>query len=76
LWWYRCLARAGVVDKGATAGRRAHWARHTAIQRIVDKTGNIRLAQDVAGHSSIAVTEGYTRASASTQAEEMRKVLA
>ena len=46
------------------------------IQRIVDKTGNIRLAQDVAGHSSIATTEGYTRASSQQQAETMRKVLA
>jgi site-specific recombinase XerD len=29
----------GVVAPGATAGRRLHSARHTAIQRIVDKTG-------------------------------------
>jgi site-specific recombinase XerC len=76
LWWYRCLGRAGVVEKGATAGRRMHWSRHTAIQRIVDKTGNISLAQDVAGHTNISTTTGYTRPSAQLQAETMRKVLA
>lgn len=76
LWWYRCLGRAGVVEKGATAGRRMHWSRHTAIQRIVDKTGNISLAQDVAGHTNIGTTTGYTRPSAQLQAETMRKVLA
>jgi integrase len=76
IWWYRCLARAGVVDQGASAGRRLHWARHTSIQRIVDKTGNISIAQNVAGHSNISTTEGYTRPSAQLQAETMRKVLA
>jgi site-specific recombinase XerC len=53
-----------------------HWSRHTAIQRIVDKTGNISLAQDVAGHTNISTTTGYTRPSAQLQAETMRKVLA
>jgi len=76
LWWYRSLGRAGVVAKGTTAGRRMHWSRHTAIQRIVDKTGNISLAQDVAGHTNISTTTGYTRPSAQLQAETMRKVLA
>jgi integrase len=76
IWWYRCLGRAGVVAKGTTAGRRMHWSRHTAIQRIVDKTGNISLAQDVAGHTNISTTTGYTRPSAQLQAETMRKVLA
>lgn len=76
LLWYRWLARAGVVEKGSTAGRRIHWSRHSAIQRIVDKTGDLGLARDVAGHSSVSVTEGYTRPSPERQAESMRKVLA
>lgn len=28
-WWYRCLHRAGLVDKGITRGRRMHLSRHT-----------------------------------------------
>lgn len=77
LWWYACLARAGVVAKGATAGRKLHSARHTAIQRVLDKTGNVKAAQALAGHSSISTTgDTYTDWSARQQAETMREVLA
>jgi len=76
LWWYRSLRRAGVVEEGVSAGRRMHWSRHTAIQRIVDKTGNISIAQNVSCHANTSTTEGYTRPSAQLQAETMRKVLA
>jgi integrase len=57
-----------------------HWSRHTAIQRIVDKTGNISLAQDVAGHTNISTTRRHglyeTVRVQRVQAETMRKVLA
>jgi integrase len=29
-WWYRCLARAGVVDEGTTHGKKMHGARYTS----------------------------------------------
>jgi integrase len=77
LWWYRCLARAGVVAKGQTAGRRMHGARHTAIQRVLDKTQNLKAAQQLAGHANIGTTgDTYTDWTLEQQAETMREVLA
>jgi site-specific recombinase XerC len=56
-WWYRCLARAGVVEEGATRGERMHKARHTAGQRVLDKTGgNIKAAQKLLGHEQMETT--------------------
>lgn len=56
LWWYRCLARAGVVPQGVTSGERMHKARHTAGQRVLDATGNLKAVQKLLGHSSIQTT--------------------
>jgi site-specific recombinase XerC len=55
-WWYRCLQRAGVVDAGATSGERMHKARHTAGQRVLDVSGNLKAAQKLLGHASIQTT--------------------
>lgn len=55
-WWYRCLERAGVVPTGTTSGERMHKARHTAGQRVLDKTGNLKAVQKLLGHSSIQTT--------------------
>lgn len=55
-WWYRCLARAGVVPEGTTNGERMHKARHSAGQRLLDHTGNLKAVQQLLGHSSIATT--------------------
>ena len=44
-WWYRCLARAGIVPEGAQSGERIHKARHTADQRVLDRTGNLKAVQ-------------------------------
>lgn len=55
-WWYRCLTNAGVVLAGETSGERMHKARHTAGQRILDATGNLKLTQRVLGHKSIQTT--------------------
>jgi integrase/recombinase XerC len=55
-WWYRCLARAGVVDEGTTKGERMHKARHTAGQRVLDATGNLNAVQKLLGHSSMLTT--------------------
>ena len=55
-WWYRCLANAGIVPQGTTAGERMHKARYTAGQRVLDKTGNLKSVQRLLGHASIATT--------------------
>jgi site-specific recombinase XerC len=55
-WWYRCLTHAGVVAEGTTSGERMHKARHTAGQRVLDSTGNLKAVQKLLGHSSIQTT--------------------
>lgn len=60
-WWYRCLANAGVVDVGTTSGERMHKARHSAGQRVLDKTGNLKAVQMFLMHKSIQTTgDTYT----------------
>ncbi len=49
-WWKSLLARAGVDDC------KLHEARHTAITEVVRDTGNLKLAQMLAGHASIQTT--------------------
>jgi site-specific recombinase XerC len=55
-WWYRCLANAGIVPTGTESGERMHKARHTAGQRVLDSTGNLKAVQKLLGHSSIQAT--------------------
>ena len=55
-WWYRCLANAGIVAAGTSKGERIHKARHTAGQRVLDHTGNLKAVQVLLGHSSIQTT--------------------
>ncbi len=55
-WWYRCLQRAGVVSEGVTSGERMHKARHTAGQKVLDATGNLKAVQKLLGHESISTT--------------------
>jgi integrase len=55
-WWYRALERAGIVAEGTTSGERMHKARHTAGQRLLDHTGNLKAVQQLLGHQSIATT--------------------
>lgn len=55
-WWYRCLTAAGVVPQGTTSGERMHKARHTAGQRVLDSTGNLKAVQKLLGHASIQTT--------------------
>jgi integrase/recombinase XerD len=52
-WWAGCLERAGVPH------RPMHEARHTAITRFIQRTGNLRLAQVLAGHADVGTTAGY-----------------
>jgi site-specific recombinase XerC len=55
-WWYHCLQRAGIVDKGVTRGQRMHQARHSAGQRVLEVTGNLKAAQALLGHRNISTT--------------------
>jgi integrase/recombinase XerC len=55
-WWYACLQRAGVTATGQTSGERMHKARHTAGQRVLDATGNLKAVQKLLGHASIQTT--------------------
>jgi integrase len=55
-WWYRCLEDAGIVEEGASSGERMHKARHTAGQRVLDATGNLKVVQKFLGHASIQTT--------------------
>ena len=75
-WWYRCLGRAGVVPEGTTSGERMHKARHTAGQRMLDKTGNLKAVQKLLGHSSIQTTADiYTDWDIDQLAETLRGML-
>jgi integrase/recombinase XerC len=55
-WWYRRLAAAGIVSEGVESGERIHKARHTAGQRVLDATGNLKAVQALLGHASIQTT--------------------
>lgn len=55
-WWYRCLERAGLVAEGTTRGTKMHMARHTAGQRLLDSTGNLKAVQRQLRHSSLITT--------------------
>jgi integrase len=54
--WQRALAAAGVTDF------RFHDTRHTALSRLVRATGNLKLAQKLAGHADITTTAKYAHA--------------
>lgn len=49
-WWVGCMKRAGL------AHRPMHEARHTAITDFLRRTGNLKLAQMLAGHADIGTT--------------------
>ena len=55
-WWYERLQVAGLVATGTLSGERMHKARHTAGQRILDNTGNLKAAQKLLGHADISTT--------------------
>ena len=49
-WWVGCIKRAGL------AHRPMHEARHTAITEFLRRSGNLKLAQMLAGHADIGTT--------------------
>jgi integrase len=48
-WWYRCLQAAGIVPEGTQSGERMHKARHSAGQRLLDHTGNLKPCSSSSG---------------------------
>lgn len=56
-WWYEdILIPAGIVPPGTTSGKKMHAARHTAGQRMLDQTGNLKATQQFLRHASIQTT--------------------
>lgn len=55
--WRRDRAKASVTDF------RMHDLRHTALTRLMRETGNLKLAQKLAGHKDITTTARYAHAS-------------
>ncbi|MGZ6584329.1 MAG: tyrosine-type recombinase/integrase, partial [Solirubrobacteraceae bacterium] len=55
-WWYGRLADAGITEPGVLAGERMHKARHTAGQRMLDRTGNLKAVQKLLDHTTIQTT--------------------
>jgi integrase len=76
-WWYARLADAGLVEQGVTSGQRMHKARHSAGQRVLDQTGNLKAVQKLLGHASIQTTaDVYLDWDIEQLAETMRQTLA
>ena len=76
-WWYARLADAGLVERGTTSGQRMHKARHSAGQRVLDSTGNLKAVQRLLGHASISTTADiYVDWDIDQLAETMRQTLA
>jgi site-specific recombinase XerC len=44
------------LAEGTTSGERMHKARHSAGERVLEKTGNLKAVQKLLGHSSIQTT--------------------
>lgn len=59
------------LQKEAGLQRRyaVHDNRHTAISRIVDATGDIKVAQEIAGQKTLAITARYAKPSMARKAE-------
>jgi integrase len=69
-WWASCLERAGI------AHRPMHEARHTAITDFLRRTGNIKLAQMLAGHADIGTTANIYAHLDTTDLESALRTLA
>jgi len=48
-WWYRCLERAGVVEKDVTAGMKMHSARYTAGRSFISAQGTSTPSRSFSG---------------------------
>jgi site-specific recombinase XerC len=74
LWWYRCLARAGVVPEGATCGMHMHRGRHTAATELQRSHHDLRLTQLLLGHADIRSTARYAQLDTTDLAQALREL--
>ena len=74
LWWYRCLARAGLVEEGATGGMNMHRGRHTAATELQRAHHDLRLTQLLLGHADIRSTARYAQLDTSDLAAALRQM--
>ena len=69
---FRCERGGRPFPEGVTSGERMHKARHTAGQRLLDATGNLKAVQKLLGHESIQTTGAiYTDWDAEQLAESL-----
>ncbi len=61
LWWYRCLHRAGLVEKDANAGMNMHRGRHTSATALMRDSHDLKLTQNLLGHLDIRSTARYSQ---------------
>ena len=74
-WWYRCLARAGVVDEGTTHGKKMHGARYTSGTEFYLATGDIYATQQLLGHADVSTTANiYVQGSPADLEAKLRRV--
>jgi integrase len=75
-WWYGRLEAAALVEPGTRSGQRMHKARHTAGQRVLDATGNLKAVQKLLGHADISTTANiYLDWDIDALAQTMQQVL-
>jgi site-specific recombinase XerC len=72
LWWYRCLARAGLVPEGTTSGMHMHRGRHTAATELQRAHHDLRLTQLLLGHADIRSTARYAQLDTTDLAAALR----
>jgi integrase len=60
-WWYRCLARAGLVPEGAESGMHMYRGRHTSATELQGSRHDLRLTQLLLGHADIRSTARYAQ---------------
>jgi len=74
--YVRAMVKRVAKDAGIVRRVHPHMLRHTALTALWDQTHNLRLVQDVAGHSSSRHTERYTHVHPEEVAEAMDAIAA
>lgn len=76
IWWYECLAEAGLVDPGTTSGVNMHRGRHTAATNLLRAPNStLEHVRQFLGHESIQTTADiYAHLDIGDMAEMLRPV--
>jgi integrase len=74
-WWYACLQRAGIVEKGVTSGVKMHTARYTAETEFYLRSRDVYATQKLLGHEDVSTAvEAYVKPSEADLKRVMREV--